>query len=402
MKCFTYEKIQRMFMKKLNHILLTLLIAIATTIFTEAQQAHVNLNWAPQKNTLNLIPFSANVNSPEVTDDHMVIFRVKAPDAHEILLTGNVLLGLKVSKPVPFTKGADGIWTLKAGPLDPEIYYYKLVIDGVSVDDPSNTFTGFAGMPAFSILVVHGEGPAFYDAKNVPHGTVARHIYYSEITSGEREVYVYLPPDYKSDRKYPVLYLLGGSGEVASTWSLFGRVNFIEDNLIAEGKAMPMVIVMPNNQVVHRNDPQHSDKTFRLFNDELIRVVMPLVEKTYNIRTDRHGRAIAGLSMGGRHAQVVGFNNLDKFASFGLLSSAESLDKTPAIDQPDFNSKVDYLFVGAGTNETNPGARHEVLHNEFVKRNIKHEYYVGSNGAHDFITWRHLLYYKFLPGLWRK
>jgi enterochelin esterase family protein len=389
-------------MKKLNRILLTLLIAIAATVFTEAQQAHVNLDWAPQKNTRNLIPFSASVNSPEVTDDHMVIFRVKAPEAHEILLSGSVLLGLKESKPLPFTKGDDGIWTLKAGPLEPEIYYYKLVIDGVSVDDPSNTLTGFAGMPSFSILVVHGDGPAFYDAKNVPHGTVVRHIYNSDVTKGERELYVYLPPDYSAKRTYPVLYLLGGSGEVASTWSLFGRVNFIEDNLIAEGRALPMVIVMPNNQVVHRNDPQHSEYTFSLFNDEMINVVMPFIEKTYSVKNDRYGRAIAGLSMGGRHAQVIGFNNLDKFASFGLLSSAESLDLTPAVNQPDFSSKVDYIFLGAGTNETQPGARHEVLHNELVKRNIRHEYYIGSNGAHDFVTWRHLLYYQFLPGLWRK
>jgi enterochelin esterase-like enzyme len=389
-------------MKELNRILLTLIIVMAVSIFTEAQQAHVNLDWAPQRNTQNLVPFMASVNSPEVTDDHMVIFRVKAPDAHEILLSGNVLLGLKVSEPVPFIKGDDGIWTLKVGPIDPEIYYYKIVIDGLSVADPSNTLTGFADQPAFSILVVHGDGPAYYDAKNVPHGTVIRHIYYSGVTKGEREMYVYLPPDYDINRKYPVLYLFGGSGEVASTWSLFGRVNFIEDNLIAEGKALPMVIVMPNNQVVHRNDPQHSELTFKIFNDEMVNVVIPLIEKTYSVRTDRHGRAIAGLSMGGRHAQVIGFNNLDLFASFGLLSSAESLDKTPSVDQTDFNSKVDYLFVGAGTNETRPGARHEILHNEFVKRNINHDYYIGSDGAHDFVTWRHLLYYKFLPGLWRK
>ena len=389
-------------MKKLSHVLLTSFFVMAAGAFTTAQQAHVNLDWAPQKNTQNLIPFSASVNSPEVTDDHMVTFRVKAPDAHEVLLSGSVLLGLKESKPLPFAKGDDGIWTLKVGPLEPEIYYYKLVIDGVSVDDPSNTLTGFAGMPSFSILVVHGDGPAFYDAKNVPHGIVVRHIYYSDVTRGEREMYVYLPPDYSTKRTYPVLYLLGGSGEVASTWSLFGRVNFIEDNLISEGKALPMVIVMPNNQVVHRNDPQHSELTFKIFNDEMVNVIIPFVEKTYNVRTDRNGRAIAGLSMGGRHAQVIGFNNLDKFASFGLLSSAESLDKTAAVERPDFNSMVDYLFVGAGTNETRPGARHEVLHNEFVKRNINHEYYTGSNGAHDFVTWRHLLYYKFLPGLWRK
>jgi enterochelin esterase family protein len=380
----------------------TIFLLVCHTNFVTAQQAHVNLDWAPHKNTQNLIPFMAGINTPDVSDDHMVTFRVKAPDANTVLLSGNVLLGLKVQKPVPFTKGPDGIWILKVGPLAPEIYYYKIIIDGVSVVDPSNTLTGFADQPGFSILVVHGDGPAFYDAKNVPHGTVSRHIYFSTITKGEREMYVYLPPAYDRNKKYPVLYLFGGSGELASTWSLFGRVDFIADNLIAEGKAEPMIIVMANNQVVHRSDPKHTDLTFNLLSEELKTVVIPLIEKSYSVRTDRNGRAIAGLSMGGRHAQVIGFNNLNLFASFGLLSSAESLDLTPAINQPDFNSKVDYLFVGAGTNETQPGARHEVLHNELLKRNIKHEYYIGSAGAHDFITWRHLLYYKFLPGLWRK
>ena len=389
-------------MKAIKGLLIVSCIIALTGNSLFAQQAHVNLDWNPQKNTQNLVPFMAGVNTPDVSDDGMVTFRVKAPDAHTVMLSGNVLLGLKAQKPLPFTKGEDGIWTLKVGPLVPEIYYYKISIDGVSVDDPANTLTGFAGQPGFSILVVHGNGPAFYDAKNVPHGTVTRHVYYSLVTKGERELYVYLPPDYSVKKKYPVLYLFGGSGELASTWSLFGRVNFIEDNLIAEGKALPMIIVMPNNQVVHRSDPKHTELTFNIFNDEMTQVVIPFIDKTYSTKADKHSRAIAGLSMGGRHAQVVGFRNLDKFASFGLLSSAESLDLTPAINDPDFNSKVDYLFLGAGTNETQPGARHEVLHNELLKRNIKHEYYIGSAGAHDFITWRHLLYYQFLPGLWRK
>lgn len=112
-------------------------------------------------------------------------------------------------------------------------------------------------------------------------------------------------------------------------------------------------------------------------------------------------RAISGLSMGGRHAMVIGLNNLGLFSSVSILSAAESLDLTIAVCELDFNSKEDLLFVGAGTNETQPGSRHEVLHEEFNKLNIKHEYYVGGNGAYDFITWWHLLYYEFLPGLWR-
>jgi enterochelin esterase family protein len=270
------------------------------------------------------------------------------------------------------------------------------------VVDPSNTMTGYASMPAWSILIVHGDGPAYYDAKSVPHGRVSRIVYHSEITSGERDMYVYTPPDYNENKQYPVLYLLGGSGELAVTWSEFGRVNFIMDNLIAEGKAVPMIIVMPNNQMVHRRDPRHSELTFSLLDREITTQIMPFIHRAYSVRTDKHGRAIAGLSMGGRHAQVIGFNNMDLFGSFGLFSSAESLELTPAVDEPDFNSKVDYLFIGAGTNETNPKSRHVMLHEEFVKRNITHDYYIGSDGAHTFNTWRHLLYYEFLPNLWKE
>ncbi len=367
-----------------------------------AQQAHVNLDWAPQRNNEGLTPFMARAISPEVSDDHMVTFRVNAPRANEIMLTGSILLGLQSNKPIPFTKGEDGVWSLTVGPMKPEIYYYYMTIDGVNVVDPSNTFTGFANQPGFSILVVHGDGPAWYDAREVPHGTVTRHIYHSGVTGGEREMYVYTPPGYDPAQKYPVLYLVGGSGEVASTWSLFGRVNFIEDNLIAEGKALPMIIAMPNNQMVHRMDPDHTAKSFSRFNDEMLGEVIPLVESSYSVKADKHNRAISGLSMGGRHAQIIGMNNLDVFGSIGILSAAESFDLMPGVlDDPDLNDKIDYLFVGAGTHETSPTSRQAQLHKELEARNIKHEYYIGSDGAHDFVTWRHLLYYKFLPNLWR-
>jgi enterochelin esterase-like enzyme len=389
-------------MKRNNASVIILLFFLVSFASVFAQQANVNLDWNPQKNLQKLLPFGARVLSPEVFDDHTVIFRVFAPRANEIQLSGAVLVGLNTSEPIPFSKGNDSVWSLKIGPLKPDIYYYHFTIDGISVVDPSNTLTGFANQPGFSILVVPGDGPAYYDAKNVPHGIVSRHIYHSDVTNGERELYVYTPPGYDRNRKYPTLYLLGGSGELASTWSLFGMVNFIEDNLIAEGKALPMVIVMPNNQVIHRSDPNHIATTFKIFEKELREMVIPIVERNYSVSTDRHNRAIAGLSMGGRHAQVIGFNNLDLFASIGILSAAELLDLTPGINLPDFNSKIDYLFVGAGTFETRPGARHETLHNELDKLKIKHEYYVGGNGAHDFVTWRHLMYYQFLPELWRK
>src|SRR5688572_26225487 len=158
-----------------------------------AQQAHVNLDWAPHKNTQGLKPYGASVISPEVRDDRTIIFRVKAPEAQRVELTGGpILLALqRAGKNVPFTKGEDGVWTLTAGPVKPNMYVYRLVIDGAPVADPNNTLTGFSDQPAYSTVVVHGDGPAYYDARNVPHGAVTRHVYRSEVTNGERELYVY-------------------------------------------------------------------------------------------------------------------------------------------------------------------------------------------------------------------
>ncbi|QMW04333.1 esterase [Spirosoma foliorum] len=390
---------------RVNYLLAALLLA--GSHYTTAQQAHVNLDWNPQKNTQNLIPFGAAVISPEVRDDQTVTFRLKAPDAKQVMLTGGpMLLALKVKDPIPFQKGDDGLWTLTVGPVKPDIYVYKFIIDGVQVVDPNNTLTGFNDQPGYSNLVVQGDGPAYYDAKPVPHGAVTRHIYHSDVLNGEREIYVYTPPDYSPKKKYPVLYLVGGSGELASGWALDGRANFIADNLIAEGKMVPMLIAMPNNQVVHRTDPNHTEKTFPLFEEELKKQIIPFVDKTYSTRADRKGRALAGLSMGGRHTQLVGLKNLDLFSSFGVLSAGDlETEKVSAalLNDPAANQKVDYLLVGQGTGEVETiGKRAVALHEALQKHNVKHEYYVGGEGAHDWGTWRHLLYYKLLPNLWRK
>ena len=265
-----------------------------------AQQAHVNLDWNPHKNVQNLNPYGANLISPEVRDDHTATFRLKAPDARTVALGGGpILLAIgKGNTPIPFEKGADGVWTLTVGPLKPNLYIYRLLVDGVAVVDPNNTFTGFADQPGYSTVVVHGDGPAYYDAKPVPHGNVTRLVYHSTVLNGEREMYVYTPPNYDRNRKYPVLYLLGGSGELASGWNLDGRAGFIADNLIAEGKALPMIIAMPNNQVVHRSDPKHTELTFPLFEKELRQHIIPVVEKAYSTqagpRGPRHRRPLDG------------------------------------------------------------------------------------------------------------
>ena len=371
------------------------------------QQANVNLDYNPQKDTEGLIPFSAPLNSPDVKDDHTVTFRLKAPDAKEVKLTGAVLTELGAGREgIPFTKGDDGIWTLTVGPLTPDIYMYHFKVDGMQICDPSNTYAAFTAMPPYSELVVHGDGPAYYDARNVPHGNVTRHIYHSNVTDGERELYVYTPPGYDPDKKYPVLYLLGGSGELPSNWIYDGRANLIMDNLLAEGKAVPMLIAIPNNQVIHRNDPHHAELTFDIFEKELREHVIPLVDESYSTIKDPKGRAISGLSMGGRHAMFIGFKSLDLFGSFGILSAGDVDAETSIayfLNDPDVNTKVDYLFIGQGSKEATGflGKRCVALHEALENHNIEHVYYVGGHGAHDWATWRYLLYYQFLPNLWR-
>ncbi len=388
-------------MKKNVFVFLIALWAFLAAMPVYSQQDHVNIDWDPQRNKEGITPFSARVISPEVHDDHTVTFRVLAPQAEQVTVSGMMFAGDPDRNRSEMIKDEKGVWSVKLGPLDPNIYLYWFQVDGVHMADPNNTYTGHAAMPAFSMVWVHGDGPAFYDAKNVPHGNLITHYYHSDVTKGERYMLVYTPPGYNPSKKYPVLYLMGGSGDLPETWTMHGQVNFIMDNLLSEGKAESMIIVIPNNQMVHRSHPQHTELSFPLIEREYKEEIIPFIEKNYSVIQDRHGRAIAGLSMGGRHAQYVGLRNLDLFANIGILSAAISVDETPALRQPDINSQLDYLFLGAGPHETSPTARHEVFHKELEQLGVNHEYYIGSRGAHDLITWRHLLYYRFLPNLWR-
>jgi len=387
-------------------------IFTSTLLLTSAlgfgQQANVNLDYNPQKDTEGLIPFSARVNSPEVHDDQTVTFRIIAPEAQKVELNPgaiNTALG-KGREPIPFSKGDEGLWTLTIGPLPPNMYAYHLRVDDVQMADPNNTQAAFTAMPPYSQLIVHGDGPAYYDAKNVPHGNVTRHIYHSDVTNGERELYVYTPPGYDPTTKYPVLYLVGGSGELPSNWIFDGRANFIMDNLLTEGKAKPMIIAIPNNQVVHRNHPEHAELTFDIFERELRNHVIPVIDENYSTIESPNGRAISGLSMGGRHSMFIGFRSLDLFANFGILSAGDTDPETSLkafLNTPNVNNSIEYLFVGQGTKEAEGffNARVQGLVDGLKNHDIEHEYYVGGNGGHDWSTWRHLLYYRFLPNLWK-
>jgi enterochelin esterase-like enzyme len=392
-------------MKKIITLSVAVLLILPVTL--TGQQANVNLDFNPQKDHEGFIPFSARVNSPEVHDDQTVTFRIAAPGANQVVLPAGAIhtandLGIE---PIPFQRNENDVWELTIGPLIPDMYAYHIDVDGVRMADPNNTYAAFTAMPPYSQLIVHGDEPAYYDANNVPHGNVTRHVYYSEVTNGQRELYVYTPPGYDEENRYPVLYLGGGSGELPSNWVYDGRVNFIMDNLLAEDKAEPMIIVIPNNQVIHRNHPQHAELTFDLFEQELRNHVIPLIDHEYSTIPTPGGRAISGLSMGGRHSMFIGFRSLDLFASFGILSAGDVDAETSLehfLTDPEVNDRVDYLFVGQGTKEVQSffNQRVAALVEALDRHGVQHEYYVGGHGGHDWATWRHLLYYRFLPNLW--
>ena len=380
-----------------------LLLAIAGLSMVSAlhaQQAQVNLEWDPHRNAENLaLRYGTGTLTPVVHDDRTVTFKIVAPKATNVKIAG---FPYSTSEPIPMAKNAEGTWEVTVGPYEPDIYYYRFDVDGAMVVDHDNSYILFGLQPAKSVLVVHGDGPMYYDAKDVPHGKVTRHVYTSDVTRGERELFVYTPPGYDPAEKYPLLILMGGSGELAAGWLLDGRANFIMDNLLAENKVKPMIIAFPNNQLLHRATPDHVRYTFDLTSKEIFGHVLPLVEAEYSTIRSPRGRALAGLSMGGRQARHIGFRNLDTFGSFGLFS-AGNVESDASFEaflrDPATNDRIDLLYTGLGPLE--PVDRYGgELHEALEQHGIEHEYYVGGAG-HEWMTWRHQLHSRFLPQLWQ-
>ena len=269
-------------------------------------------------------PQAPAVVSPEVMADRRVAFRIYAPQANAVRLGAGDIQGL--GQATQLTKGENGVWEITIGPIDPGAYRYNFNVDGVTTIDPRNPATSESNTNVWSLFVVPGLD--FMDTKRVPHGAVAAVTYYSTALSTFRRMQVYTPPGYESgSAKYPVFYLLHGAGDSDDAWPTVGRAGFILDNLIADGKAKPMIVVMPAG---------HTRKTGgggggglvagRTANDEFVSDfmtdVLPYVEKNYRVKTDRASRAIAGLSMGGNHTLLIAIPHLDKFAYIGVYSSA--------------------------------------------------------------------------------
>ncbi len=333
------------------------------------------------------------VKSPEVHEDRTVTFRFKAPNAQA------VQLALEGSKPVPMTKGEDGIWTVTTEPMEPDIYGYTFVADGTNLTDPSTP--GRKPNLLWQSSAVHVPGKDLpWEHNNVPHGAVRHHFYHSNIVGDERDYFVYTPPDYDSSgkKRYPVLYLLHGFSDDASGWTAVGKANFILDNLIAAGKVKPMLVVMPLGygapEIVmpdfsgFRNQ-EIRERNVTRFRDALISEVIPQVEKTYRVSANRNSRAIAGLSMGGAESLLVGLNNLDKFAYIGAFSSGgftEEYEKQfPGLDTK-ANEKIRLLWIACGTDDGLIEANRKFR--AWLKdKGVKHED-VETPGAHTWMVWR--------------
>jgi enterochelin esterase-like enzyme len=361
---------------------------------------------------------------PKISSDNRVMVRILAPDAFKVQVQGGDGFCPDLSDMV---KDTDGYWNLTLTNVVPGFHYYWFMVDGVRVNDPGcDTYFGY-GRPTGGIEIPSA-GEDYYLAKDVPHGEVRVNWYYSDLTGKWRCIYVYTPPDYEKEvkNKYPVLYLLHGMGENETSWSKQGRLNFIMDNMIAEGRVTPMIVVMEWGVAVDKDAPVQAPgaqgapgagrNPFGNVNAALeqvfIKELIPHIDSYYRVKPGRENRAIAGLSLGGYQTLTIGLNHIDLFSSFGFFSAAiiGNIMSDPATafngvfaDATSFNKKVKIFWFGAGTTGTLEPRIHDMATSTIKKLNdlgIKTTFYESKGTAHEWLTWRRDLY-QFVPLLFK-
>jgi enterochelin esterase-like enzyme len=374
-----------------------------------------------------------NVTSPEVLPDHRVIFRIYAPKATSVTVTGDyVTQGL--AQAGKLTKDDRGVWSITVGPLPPDLYTYIFDVDGVRTADPKNGTVKTAtdtmpGGPIDNLVYIPGPGTEFEDNNQGPHGEVRQVWYYSNALKIMRRLHVYTPPGYdKSTDKYPVFYLIGGGFDNDSAWNSIGRVNFIMDNLINSGKAKPMIVAMPSESVDVPGAPAAQgrgaapaggrgaapaggrgaasggramspglNEQYDTFAEDLLKSVIPFVEGRYRILASQPNRAVAGLSMGAGETLRFAPQNIDVFSHIGVFSMGwhdhinpdfETRNEEKFFKNPEQTNKlVKVLWIGCGKNDNLIGDGDRKLSALLTKRGIKHTFH-ETEGAHTWIEWR--------------
>jgi enterochelin esterase-like enzyme len=348
------------------------------------------------------------IHSPEVLPDGRVTFRFYDPGAKLVELT---LEGSPHN--IPMQRDEQGVWSFTSNALEPDYYGYAFIADGVRLLDPNNAQINPNLISPSSVVHVVGPEPQLWDMQDVPHGVVHHHFFRSAVIGDERDFYVYTPPGYdaKGKTRYPVLYLLHGFSDDASAWTAVGKANAILDNLIAQGKVRPMILVMPLDYgepallaaaFRSRHTAELWESNVSKFQQSLLSEVMPRVESAYRISKNRDDRAITGLSMGGAESLDVGLHNLDQFAWIGGFSSAMEHFNFPA----DFsgldakkNKEIRLLWIACGVDDHLIGDNRSFI--DFLKSNGLQPVAIETPGAHTWLVWRRNLI-AFAPQLFRK
>lgn len=380
----------------MKNILSILGFTLLSTLSTIAQQYPAGT--FPNEHNIN------GADYPRIGTDKRVHFKIYAPEAKKV----------EISFRGEMTKQPDGYWTLVS--KEPEVegfHYYQVIIDGVSTADPNGkTFFGMGKW--VSGIEIPEEGVDYYSIKNVPHGNVLQSWYYSNIRKEWRRCIVYTPAEYDKNpnKRYPVLYLQHGMGENETSWSNQGKMNFIMDNLIAEGKSVPMIVVMDNGniEVFKTKDGETPEQAHKRFGGDfpaiLVNEIIPHIDSHFRTLTDRENRAMAGLSWGGLLTFNTTLNNLDKFAYIGGFSGAGNIDLKNIDtvyngvfkDKKSFNDRVHVFFLGIGSEE-HP-ERTKNMSEGLKAAGINNIYYESPGTAHEFLTWRRCLK-EFVPLLFR-
>ncbi len=333
--------------------------------------------------------------SPEVHADRRVTFRFRAPNA------GEVLLDREGAARQPMRKDDQGVWSVTTDPLEPDLYGYSFVTDGVSLLDPSNPSMKPNLLNLSNLVHVPGPSSLPWEVTEVPRGTIHHHFYKSAAVGASSDFFVYTPPGYdpRAGTVYPVFYLLHGFSDDASAWTAVGRAHVILDNLIAQRQARPMLVVMPLGygalEIVSRvgsglRDAGLRRRSYEQFRAALLREIMPDVEKTYRVSKEPRARAIAGLSMGGAESLFIGLNAHDRFGWIGAFSSGGLPDDDFSATFPTLDSRANtqlrLLWIACGTEDRLiDGSRK--MRDWLKSKGIRH---VGieTPGAHTWMVWR--------------